>query len=54
MWPETFAEKLRRWVGAVGWELFLWSVSLTEEEYFDEIYRQECARREWPPTKETP
>lgn len=44
MGPETIIDKLRGWIGALGWHLFIWSYAGTEEDYFEEIYRQERDR----------
>ncbi len=37
-------DRLRYVVCIIAWKLFLWSIKMTEDEYFDSIYEQE---KEW-------
>ena len=37
----TLLDKLRDLLGRYGWRIFLWSIEMTEEEYWKEIYEQE-------------
>ncbi len=32
---------LKNIIGGVAWRIFLWSLSLTKDEYFKQIYDQE-------------
>ena len=34
-------EELKLRIGAVAFGIFIWSIKMTEDEYFDEIYEQE-------------
>lgn len=43
MGKETLGNKIRRWVSAIGWILFLWGIGKTAEEYWKEIQLQENA-----------
>ena len=37
----TLWEKLKEGVGGVAFKVFLWTISMTKDEYFDAIYKQE-------------
>ncbi len=43
-----FRDMVRSWISGIGWRLFLWGVQKTEEEYWQEIQRQEteCGKRD--------
>lgn len=34
-------QKIKDFVGAVSFKIFLWSISMTKEEYWNAIYEQE-------------
>jgi len=36
--------KAKRFIGAVSWKLFLWSISMSDREYWRAIYEQEAAQ----------
>jgi hypothetical protein len=38
--------RLRLWIGAIGWELFIWGMNTTEEEYWNSMYEWEKSYRE--------
>jgi len=38
--------KIRDFIGGIGWHVFLWSVGMTKEKYWDTIYKQEKAYKE--------
>jgi hypothetical protein len=42
----TLYQKLKTYVGSFAWGIFLWSIGLTEEEYWKLIYEQEKRERE--------
>jgi hypothetical protein len=42
----TIWDKLREWIGGIAWDVFIWSLRMTEDQYLDAIYRQESAIRE--------
>ncbi len=42
---QTILEKIKELIGKVAWRLFLWSISMTQEEYLTAIYKQESSRR---------
>lgn len=41
----SLADRLREWIGGIGFRIFLWSIRMTQDEYIDEII--EDARREY-------
>lgn len=41
MKKETLLERLKRFLGSIGWKLFIWGNDFTQEEYWERIYRQE-------------
>lgn len=41
----TFLDKVRDWIGGIAWDVFLWSIRMTEDEYHAAIL--EDARREY-------
>ena len=41
MKKETLLERLKRFLGSIGWKLFIWGNNFTQEEYWERIYRQE-------------
>jgi len=43
--PSIF-EKIRWWIGGIGYKLFLWSINSTVDEYCKDVYLQEKALRE--------
>jgi hypothetical protein len=41
----SFLDNVREWIGGKAWDVFLWAVRMTEEEYFDAImasYPKHC------------
>ena len=38
--------RFRLWIGAIGWELFIWGMNTTEEEYWNSMYEWEKSHRE--------
>ena len=41
MGEKTFLDRVRDVVCSVAWPLFLWSINMTEGQYFKAIYEQE-------------
>jgi hypothetical protein len=39
-------EELKLRIGAVAFGIFIWSIGMTDEEYFDAIYEQEKGLKE--------
>ena len=37
-------EKLKEWIGGIGFDLFIWSNDMTQDQYFKAIYEQEKDR----------
>ncbi len=37
MAKETFIEKVRDWIGGIGFNVFLWSIRMTADEYLDMV-----------------
>jgi len=37
MAQETFFDKVRDWLGGIGFNLFLWSIRMTGDEYLDMV-----------------
>lgn len=52
MGEETLSMRFKRWVSSWAWPLFLWSISRTANDYWDDIYRQEKYQREPHPQGE--
>lgn len=44
MGEPSFRFKVRMFIGGIGWRLFLWSIKMTQDEYFECVI--EDARRE--------
>jgi hypothetical protein len=40
--PNTW-QRIREWIGHIGWRLFLWGYNMTEAEYLADVY-EEAAR----------
>lgn len=40
MGKQTFLEWLREWIGGIGFDVFLWSVRMTPDEYFEALIRE--------------
>jgi hypothetical protein len=38
--------RLRLWIGAIGWRMFIWGADTTEEKYWNAIYEIEKSLRE--------
>lgn len=41
----TLLERIREWIGGIGWRVFLWGSKRTEEEYYAtlrESFENEC------------
>ena len=51
MKKETLLERLKRFLGSIGWKLFIWGNGFTQEEYWERIYQQE---KDYKEEKETP
>lgn len=41
MGEETLIEKIKRLVSSIAWPIFLWSISRTAEDYWEDIYREQ-------------
>jgi hypothetical protein len=41
---ETFSQKIKNLIGAMAWRVFIWSISMTEDEYFDAICKQQAPK----------
>ena len=37
MGKSSIRDKLREWIGSISWRVFLWSIKMTEEEYFKNV-----------------
>ena len=48
MGEETLMDKIRGIVGSIAFKLLLWSLKLTANEYWDQIYWQEVKHRNKP------
>ena len=46
MEKQSVFDKFREWVNSWAWGLFLWSVNMTQEQYWEEIYKQEKRHKE--------
>jgi hypothetical protein len=40
MAKQTFFEKVREWIGGVGFLIFLWSIRMRQDEYLDSVFRE--------------
>jgi hypothetical protein len=45
MGRQTLCDRLREWLGGIGFRVFLWSINATQDEYIEMIL--EDARREY-------
>lgn len=43
---ECLIDYFKKQIASIGWRLFIWGNSYTEEEYWEQIYEQEKAFRE--------
>jgi hypothetical protein len=41
MGKQTLTEKLREWIGGIGWRVFLWSIRMTATEYIAAVVEDE-------------
>ena len=41
----TMWEKTKEFIGGIAWEIFIWSISMSEDEYFECINQQKCAEK---------
>lgn len=48
MGKHTIFDKLREWIGSLGFGVFLWSIKMSQEQYWNVIYRQEKQYLESP------
>jgi hypothetical protein len=46
MGKESFIQRIKSRIASIGWKLFLWGNSYTEEQYWEMIYKQERDYRE--------
>lgn len=46
MGTRSFWERLKSRIGAVAFNIFIWSIEMTDDEYFDIIYEQEKRLKE--------
>ena len=44
MGEETFFDKIRSIISGLAWKTFLWSLRMTQSEYWKAIYEQEKTR----------
>ncbi len=42
-------DEIREIISSTSWKIFLWSIRLTDEEYWESIYWQEKVRKEETP-----
>lgn len=52
MGKRSFWKELKLRIGAVAFGIFIWSMEMTDEEYFDAIYEQEKRLKEKPDEQE--
>jgi len=38
-------ERIRLWLGGIGWRVFLWGMGMDEDAYFTMVYEQEKFHR---------
>lgn len=53
MGKSTLLETIKDWISSIGWKMFIWGINMTEDEYFNSIFKQEYDRRfkdKKPPT----
>lgn len=43
MGEETLLDKIRGKIGSMAWKVFIWSIRMTQEQYWRAIYEQEKA-----------
>lgn len=41
MRKQNLFEKLKSWISSLGWNMFIWGLDITQEEYWERIYQQE-------------
>ena len=41
MGSESIYQKVKNIIGFIGWKMFIWSINMTQEEYFEIIYQKE-------------
>jgi len=46
MGKRNFCKELKLRIGAVAFGIFIWSIGMTDEEYYDAIYEQEKRLKE--------
>lgn len=46
MGKQSFRDRVREFIGGIAWDVFLWSIRMTTEQYLDVIYAQEKEYRE--------
>lgn len=44
MAKEVFFDKFRDFIGSIAWVVFLWSIQMTEDEYFRAVVRESNRR----------
>lgn len=37
----TLIDRIKDMLGRYGWRIFLWSIEMTQEQYWKEVYEQE-------------
>ncbi len=42
----TLWEKIKEIIAGIAWRVFLWASALTQDEYLDQVYKQEKAYKE--------
>ena len=45
MGKQSFLDRIREWIGGIGFRVFLWSIKCTQDEYIEMLL--EDARREY-------
>jgi hypothetical protein len=40
----TLWDKIREFIGGIGWDIFIWSTRMTEAQYFYSVYREQLER----------
>lgn len=41
MGKQSIFDRLRSWIGGVGFQIFLWSIHMTQDQYIEYICEQE-------------
>lgn len=41
---QSALECIREWLGGIGWDLFLWSLGMNQEQYISAILRENIQR----------